>query len=444
MRKPAPNTIDVSTDDRSVEQTRSSWFEEPLFEEQRVGHAWLRWPILLSFVILLTLSFGNDQPLTAQMSPPAYEIELGEAIVLPDQLQVALPVSITSEFPIDIWEMGLDYDELLLSLVDVSYVDTVSEDLDPVTLVNPSGPPYTGFQVVYPAGSPFPEGSHLAAWLVFDVLDVSMVPVGGSVSSAVTVINTEFNPIRFELVSGTTVVPMTSNGTITLYSPLLFRLDAEDSASPFDSELRLPIQVWTTGPANSVEMGLDYDELLLSEFDLSGGFFDTTFSGDVVVTTTKGPSMLGVLIEAENGSQIPLLNGETIGYLVIAIDGVPPFAGTFPIEFVSAGCAVDMVTVTNLLGAEATIVDEFVRGDVNFDGRIDIGDVTAILLYLHMSGELPCQDAADANDDGTLGISDPIWLLEYLFSTQGQSPPPPPTQEPGADPTPDLLDCLIQ
>ncbi len=440
MCKPAPNTIDLSTDGRwSAKQTAVS-----LGDEQRRGLASLRRTALLNFVVLLSLCFGQSALVTAQMSPPTYEIELGEAIVLPDQVQVALPVYLTSEFPIDIWEMGLDYDELLLSLVDVSYVDSVSEALNPVTLVNPTGPPYTGFQVVYPAGSPFPEGRHLAAWLVFDVLDLSMMPVGGSITSAITIINTEINPIRFELISGTTVIPMTSNGTITFYSPLLFRLDdVADSASPFDAELRLPIQVWTTGPANTVEMGLDYDELLLSEFDLSGGYFDTTFGGDVVVTTTKGSTTLGVLIEATNGSQIPLLNGETIGYLVIEIDGVPPFAGTFPIEFDPASCAVDMVTVTNLLGVDATIVDEFVRGDVNFDGRIDIGDVTAILLYLHMSGELPCRDAADANDDGTLGISDPIWLLEYLFSTQGQSPPPPPTQSPGQDPTPDPLDCLI-
>jgi len=163
MCKPAPNTIDLSTDGRwSAKQTAVS-----LGDEQRRGLASLRRTALLNFVVLLSLCFGQSALVTAQMSPPTYEIELGEAIVLPDQVQVALPVYLTSEFPIDIWEMGLDYDELLLSLVDVSYVDSVSEALNPVTLVNPTGPPYTGFQVVYPAGSPFPEGRHLAAWLVF-------------------------------------------------------------------------------------------------------------------------------------------------------------------------------------------------------------------------------------------------------------------------------------
>lgn len=45
----------------------------------------------------------------------------------------------------------------------------------------------------------------------------------------------------------------------------------------------------------------------------------------------------------------------------------------------------------------------------------------------------------DANDDGTLNISDPVYLLSYLFV--GGGPPPPPFADCGEDPTPDGLDC---
>ena len=39
-------------------------------------------------------------------------------------------------------------------------------------------------------------------------------------------------------------------------------------------------------------------------------------------------------------------------------------------------------------------------------------------------GTIPCDNAADSNDDGTLNIADGIALLGYLFN--GAPPPPPP------------------
>jgi hypothetical protein len=52
----------------------------------------------------------------------------------------------------------------------------------------------------------------------------------------------------------------------------------------------------------------------------------------------------------------------------------------------------------------------------------------------------PCRDAADANDDGKIDISDPIRILRHLF--QGGEPPAPPFPGPGPDPTADDLgDC---
>ena len=52
---------------------------------------------------------------------------------------------------------------------------------------------------------------------------------------------------------------------------------------------------------------------------------------------------------------------------------------------------------------------------------------------------LDCVDAADIDDDGILGIVDPILLLNFLF-LPGSSPPAPPLDDCGLDPTPDDLD----
>lgn len=51
-------------------------------------------------------------------------------------------------------------------------------------------------------------------------------------------------------------------------------------------------------------------------------------------------------------------------------------------------------------------------------------------------------DAGDANDDGTVDLSDPLGLLEYLF--EGGEPLPEPGPACGVETTPDGLECTAQ
>jgi hypothetical protein len=90
-------------------------------------------------------------------------------------------------------------------------------------------------------------------------------------------------------------------------------------------------------------------------------------------------------------------------------------------------------------GGIAEAVD-FVRGDCNIDGALDIGDVITTLDALFSGGAPPsCQKACDSNDDGALDIADAIHALAHLFS--GGAPPPAPSGGCGSDPTPDALTC---
>ena len=58
----------------------------------------------------------------------------------------------------------------------------------------------------------------------------------------------------------------------------------------------------------------------------------------------------------------------------------------------------------------------FIRGDVNGDGWINISDPIWLLNYLFRGGgEPPCFDAADTNDDGRVGLTDAIFLGVYLW-----------------------------
>lgn len=85
----------------------------------------------------------------------------------------------------------------------------------------------------------------------------------------------------------------------------------------------------------------------------------------------------------------------------------------------------------------------FRRMDLSGDGRADIGDAIFLLAgYLFGgSGTLSCPDAADADDDGEIGLTDAVIILSHLFlqptvATRGNFP----YQCCGLDPTLDGLD----
>jgi hypothetical protein len=150
-----------------------------------------------------------------------------------------------------------------------------------------------------------------------------------------------------------------------------------------------------------------------------------------------------------------------MGYQVLLNDGARGFVRQDFVQFTTMAGMFSILgaDVTNdgktdlILGTQYTghvivyrndstsaIASDFVRGDVNADGKSDISDPVFTLGYFFIGGDSPtCLDAADANDDGGLDLSDPIHLLQGLFGGAGS--PPPPYPDCGADPTADDLGC---
>ena len=77
---------------------------------------------------------------------------------------------------------------------------------------------------------------------------------------------------------------------------------------------------------------------------------------------------------------------------------------------------------------------DFIRGDADGSGTLNLADAIFTASWIYADGPDPdCQDACDANDDGRLDISDPIYTLLHLFT--GTAAPPAPYPLSGPDPT---------
>ncbi|TFH65295.1 MAG: hypothetical protein E4G91_03005 [Candidatus Zixiibacteriota bacterium] len=76
----------------------------------------------------------------------------------------------------------------------------------------------------------------------------------------------------------------------------------------------------------------------------------------------------------------------------------------------------------------ATIAaDTFLCGDPNADGSVDISDAVYLISYIFSGGAAPQPIlAGDANHDGSVDISDAVYLIAYIFSG-GPHPYCPPT-----------------
>ena len=86
--------------------------------------------------------------------------------------------------------------------------------------------------------------------------------------------------------------------------------------------------------------------------------------------------------------------------------------------------------------------DPFWRGDADGNGSFNITDPIYVLNYLFMGGPPPtCFDSADVDDTGTLDRTDAVYSLNHLFL--GGPLPLSPYPDCALDPTLDPLDCTL-
>ncbi|MBI4605939.1 MAG: hypothetical protein HY721_28580 [Planctomycetes bacterium] len=110
---------------------------------------------------------------------------------------------------------------------------------------------------------------------------------------------------------------------------------------------------------------------------------------------------------------------------------------------VGLACSLSLLALGGGIGsggrARGLGAQEFLRGDVNADGRDSVSDSLMIRRWLFNGDRAPpCHDAADADDSGRLDITDQVRILTNIFRGD-RIPPPYPSA--GTDPTSDDLDC---
>lgn len=86
---------------------------------------------------------------------------------------------------------------------------------------------------------------------------------------------------------------------------------------------------------------------------------------------------------------------------------------------------------------------DFLRGDCNSDGGVDISDPVVLLERLFAAASVPpCEDSCDSNDDGALNLVDVVLMLEVVFGF-GSGVIAEPASACGIDPVNDTLACPL-
>jgi hypothetical protein len=213
---------------------------------------------------------------------------------------------------------------------------------------------------------------------------------------------------------------------------------------------QLSVEFSTTAPVENLDITVDNSlvgalepEFIQFNVDpvqgwiVGGVLFEILIPFDGIVLPSVG---FPLLIAEITGTVSEAAPQEIIAFSFLDGLGSPPVNNTFIVEFAS----VTPQEITNggldVRHPPVVIIPQFIRGDVNRDSLLDIGDVIFHLSYTFSGGPQPlCLDAGDANDDGHSNVSDAIFLLSYHFA--GGPAPWPPFPGPGPDATSDNIGC---
>lgn len=398
---------------------------------------------------------------------------------------MTIPISLNNPEPARGFSIGVDHDGAVLTLVDILQGSAL-------TSANAGAGPDFFFSDTAPANGP---GGTCGAVLSF-AAPLDDIPIGTAnelvsyqytiapaslpaATSAMSVVSTLGNPALETIISvaGASRVPASVPGTITVDTNPVTGLGCV-LVDPCTCEFSLG---WTNqGSYDSIDIiqdGTVIQTLLGSVASTTVNLISTTIGGPAtslleVRPTQNGraaasascsadcpdvpdpvePASLSCSIDPFTGiATLTWMNSQVYGSLSVSVDGtgVETLAGSAVTTTVALSApgtysiCLDGGDECNVPFTQVccTVVFEtlYVRGDPNADGSVNISDPIVVLEYLFGSGMLICFKAADVNDDGTVNIGDVITSLNGIFGLG--SLPGAPFPNCGVDPTPDALTC---
>jgi hypothetical protein len=250
-----------------------------------------------------------------------------------------------------------------------------------------------------------------------------------------------------------------------------FRLSRE-RARPGD-RVAVRFSVEASAPLDALTVAIDFDESVVSFVELRSlaaaedaaldRVTPVANAGDAVPGPQSDEGWIAFEIGAQDGAMLGLPVGVEVDLFDIVFDVLADAPlGATPLEFRRVGAGdtvrdnvalgvdaegvpgqIPVIPPEDAPGGEIEIIGEigfFVRGDVDLDCEHEVTDAVRTLLWLFVGGvDLPCRDAADADDSGRIDLADPVYTLSWLYTGGQVFAPPFPSV--GEDPSPDRLDC---
>lgn len=376
------------------------------------------------------------------------------------------------------WSYGICNDTSMVTLVPGSVMNgsttvTVNGGDEPdFNAINDDPMPGDGFTVGVVID--FFGVNKLSPGTGYQVNTVDYTIVGAAGTTSLDFCDTLATPAVETLVvedGGASAIPVQNSGTITIGGMVdPFRLVAGDSTGGPGATVSVAITMDNPADAEGFSYGLLNDAAVATPSGASQGsmtastngnmgaaFFFTNTSPALPAGATSGVFVGCVVSLAPPFDVIPAGTGAEIALMDYAIDGGAMDGDTTTIDFsdqvgqppvavvisVNGGSTPPDEVVSGSITVQGVATPNFIRGDSNDDGIVDVSDVVHLAKWLFGVGPAnPCDDAGDVNDNGALdAIDDPLFLIAYLF--QNGPAPAAPFPACGPDGTGmDGLDCM--
>ena len=372
------------------------------------------------------------------------------------------------------WSFGVCHDTANLDLLDAVDGPTTS-------VVNGGGPPDFNEVSIYPEGVTmgvvisFVGSSVLEQGFGYGLLDIDYeltgVPVPGEfpIEAEVNFCGTLGSPpVDVVIVlGGSSFTPNTQDGIIQIVPPPDFCLDLNCAGGVSDAVLTwsecTPFDYTLVHRDGELIAILDPGVNDYVDADLDPGSYTYALLGVVFPDANSAPEVVSALCQVEiipvTAEGVEPTAGHYFGGEEITVTGTGFLAATDTEVTIDGVALIDQVivddtTITGILApatngvghfdvrvvnslGEATLVEAFtygfIRGVVNGDNRLDIGDPMYLCYWLFFNGDDPvCMEAAEVNGDNLIDLADPIYIIMYLF--RNGPLPMAPFPDPGLDP----------